>query len=547
MTTSSNVSKPFARITAAHADAVGPATPHGHRNSSQDRPFPFPAPGRPKARALPSRAESCWPFVDMDALDPVTVTPRWVRAPIAAADFKQRIAGIADDVGLISVDDPAIAHELQEVLWVYPHAKTLVCLIAKENPAAMQSRYLPTANHELYTCEERLFEMGRETVEVVESLGGAGLTTTIGWPQEVSQRWADKIWPLSHKLVAQAAGLGVIGLSRNFLHKEFGAYCLIDTVLTNLEFPAPELDAPMEWNPCLKCNLCVAGCPTDAIRDDGEFEFFDCYNHTYRDSIPGFLDLVRDLGEAKPRRFGKRWSDAEIAALWQSLAFRVEYRCFNCVSVCPANDMQGFHESRTGRRELLDSQLKPLKHTRFVADEQFVIDTPSAREKYGIPPGEWRTPPDRGRPSQRGVRLVELQRIRVSNVDSMMRNLPHYFRSREAAGLDFSCQFEFSGEAGGQWVMRVADQRCQVHPGVIDSPDLTVRCAGETFLAIHREERSAVWALLSGRLRLAGNRRLFFTFPRILAMTPGSSRLHRLAWHVRRAWTRARASGRQTR
>src|SRR5207249_652238 len=159
-----------------------------------------------------------------------------------------------------------------------------------------------------YRCEERLWEMGRRAVKYVNALGGEGLTTTIGWPQEVGQRWADKIWPLSHKLVAQAAGLGVIGLSRNFLHRKFGAYCLIDTVLTNLEWPA--YDAPIAWNPCVQCNLCVASCPTEAIKPEGDFDFFACYNHTYRDSIPGFLDLVRDLSERSRRAFRKRWADA---------------------------------------------------------------------------------------------------------------------------------------------------------------------------------------------------------------------------------------------
>src|SRR5690348_17911553 len=48
----------------------------------------------------------------------------------------------------------------------------------------------------------------------LNELGAEGLTTTIGWPMEVGQRWADKIWPLSHKLVAQAAGLGIIGTDR---------------------------------------------------------------------------------------------------------------------------------------------------------------------------------------------------------------------------------------------------------------------------------------------------------------------------------------------
>ena len=518
-----------------------PPASAAQRNSAAHWSFPFAAPGRPRPHALPSRSEARWPFTGMAALGAHEIEPRFVRPPISAAEFTTRIAEFADDVGLVRVDDPALAHEVDEIRWVYPHARTLVCLIAKENKAALQSRYLPTANHALYQCEERVFEMSERTIALVESLGGAGLSTTVGWPQEVSQRWADKIWPLSHKLVAQAAGLGVIGTSRNFLHPRFGAYCLIDTVLTNLEFPAEAYRTPIDWNPCLECNLCVASCPTDAIKSDGEFDFFACYNHTYRDSIPGFLDLVRDLGEAKPRRFEKRWSDGEIAALWQSMAFKVEYRCFNCVATCPAEIHEAFHADRDVRRDYQQNTLKPLTDTRRHLEEQFVIDTPMAREELGIPPGQWRTPLDTARPSARGVRLVQLQRIRVSNVDSMMRNMPHYFRSREANGLRFTCQFEFTGEAGGTWVLEVADGRCRVRPGRGEHADLIVRCDATLFLRIHRGETSAVRHLLLGRIRLTGDRKLFLVFPRIFPTRPAESPWHRLAWHLRR-WWRARAA-----
>jgi len=509
---------------------------HPTRRSAVQHPFPFPAPGRSRRHELPPKAANAWPFADMEDLDPTPIPPRTVPSPLRAAELRARIAEFADGVGLVSLDDPAIAHERQEVCWVYPHARTLIVLVAGENRAAMQSRYLPSANHELYQCEERLFEMGRRTVALVESLGGAGLTTTVGWPQEVSQRWADKIWPLSHKLVAQAAGLGVIGTSRNFLHPRFGAYCLLDTVVTNLELAPEDYGRPIDWNPCLECNLCVASCPTEAIRADGEFDFFACYNHTYRDSIPGFLDLVRDLAAAKPRRFAKRWSDAEIAGLWQSLAFRVEYRCFNCVSTCPAEIHDLFHADRGVRRDYLDHVLKPLTHTRTKADEQFVIDTPRARDALGIPPGEWRTPPDRTRPTSRGVRLVELQRIRTSNVDSMMRNMPHYFRPNEAEGLRFTCQLELTGEGGGSWTIRVADSRCRVEPGTVADADLEVRAPALLFLAVHRGEASAPWAVLTGRIRLRGKGRLFLLFPRLFASTPGASVFHRVAWRVRRWW-----------
>ncbi|MGH7859156.1 MAG: hypothetical protein ACREQY_17655, partial [Candidatus Binatia bacterium] len=213
---------------------VGPATPNGRRNSNQDWQFPFPLPGRWQGRKrLPANTERRQPWVDVDAYDPTKIAPRTVKSPVSVAELKERVLALGvDDVGIVSVDHPALAHELDEIRYVYPHARSLIVMIGEQNKAAMQSRYLPTANHELYECEERLFQWGHRVVKLLRSLGAEGLTTTIGWPQEVSQRWADKIWPLSHKLVAQAAGLGIIGTSRNFLHRKFGAYCLIDTVLT---------------------------------------------------------------------------------------------------------------------------------------------------------------------------------------------------------------------------------------------------------------------------------------------------------------------------
>src|SRR5262249_4054219 len=190
---------------------VGPATPRGHRNA--DGPFPFPPRGRWSGKKkLPANSERRQPWVDVEAVDPSRIEPRFVRSPVSLAEFVQHVREAigVDDVGVISIDHPAIAHELDEIRYVYPHCRSLVVMVGEQNQASMQSRYLPTANHELYQCEERLFAWGHAVMRYLRTLGAAGLTTTIGWPQEVSQRWADKLWPLSHKLVAQAAGLGVI-------------------------------------------------------------------------------------------------------------------------------------------------------------------------------------------------------------------------------------------------------------------------------------------------------------------------------------------------
>lgn len=519
-----------------------PETQDDGPNGARHWPFPFPPPGKARAAApddVPILPAQRWPYRPL-ADDPIV--PRGVRSSVGLAELKRVLGEWCDDVGVISIDDPALDHERAEIRYVYPHARSLICMIGEENKAAMQSRYLPSANNELYRCEERLWDMGRRTVKYLNGLGAEGLTTTVGWPMEVGQRWADKIWPLSHKLVAQAAGLGVIGTSRNFLHRKFGAYCLIDTVVSNLELDA--YDGRIDWNPCLQCNLCIASCPTDAIKPDGNFDFFACYNHTYRDSIPGFLDLVQDLAEAKPKKFRKRWADNEIAALWQAMAFKVEYRCFNCVATCPAEIETAFHGERDTRRRYLDETLKPLTYTRGVEDAQFVIDTPGTRERLDVPPGEWRTPIDRAGQSSAGTRLVSLRRIRTQNVDAMMRWMPQYFRAEEARGVAFTTQFELSGPGGGSWAMRIANGRCEVHPGAIAGADLIVRMPATYFLAIHRGDANPVWGLLSRRVRLGGRRRLFLLMPRLFPTEASSSLFSRVAFALRRRRRAARIAQR---
>jgi len=138
--------------------------------SATDWPFPFPPPGRAKPSppdAIPPGIAYRWPF---HPLEGPPLPSRGVPAPVSLAEFKRELSGWCDDVGVISIDDPALAHERAEILWVYPHTRSLVCMIGEENKAAMQSRYLPSANNELYRCEERLWEMGRRTVKYVNAL-----------------------------------------------------------------------------------------------------------------------------------------------------------------------------------------------------------------------------------------------------------------------------------------------------------------------------------------------------------------------------------------
>src|SRR5713101_6081437 len=80
--------------------------------------FPFSAPGRPGRTNLgvPGRlTEYRWPF---RRLEHQTIPNRGVESPIELEEFKQTLLEFCDDVGVISIDDPAIAHERDEILYV---------------------------------------------------------------------------------------------------------------------------------------------------------------------------------------------------------------------------------------------------------------------------------------------------------------------------------------------------------------------------------------------------------------------------------------------
>ena len=62
---------------------------------------------------------------------------------------------------------------------------------------------------------------------------------------------------LSHKCVAEAAGLGRIGWSGNLVTEKYGARVLLNSIITDANL---EPDKTLEHNPCTGCKLCAGSC-----------------------------------------------------------------------------------------------------------------------------------------------------------------------------------------------------------------------------------------------------------------------------------------------
>jgi epoxyqueuosine reductase QueG len=173
------------------------------------------------------------------------------------------------------------------------------------------------------------------------------------------ERYPGKIWDVSHKIMAVEAGLGHMGMNRLVLHPKYGSCVQLESILVNGVMD--EYDHPLEENPCIKCNLCASVCPTGAITKDQPFDFMACLTHSYRDNNIGFSNLVEAIVTSKDlEEYRVRFDDRETGFMWQSLMFRMSYRCGYCMAVCPAGE-EVKPVYLENKKEHIKRILKPLR------------------------------------------------------------------------------------------------------------------------------------------------------------------------------------------
>lgn len=100
-----------------------------------------------------------------------------------------------------------------------------------------------------------------------------------GWkaiPTPASQLidWERQLGHLSHKRVAQRAGLGWIGRNNLLVTPQYGARVRLVTILTDMPLPP---DSPCEGS-CGDCRDCLSICPVGAIKErQDDFDHIQCF------------------------------------------------------------------------------------------------------------------------------------------------------------------------------------------------------------------------------------------------------------------------------
>ena len=86
--------------------------------------------------------------------------------------------------------------------------------------------------------------------------------------------WEGQRGHLSHKALAQAAGLGWLGRNNLLVNPVHGARVRLVSILTDLPL---QTDRPL-GGACGECRRCIAACPAGAIKEDvREFDHIGCF------------------------------------------------------------------------------------------------------------------------------------------------------------------------------------------------------------------------------------------------------------------------------
>jgi len=100
-------------------------------------------------------------------------------------------------------------------------------------------------------------------------------------------------------------------------------------------------------------------------------------------------------------------------------------------------------------------------------------------------------------------------------VEEILENLEQVDPAR-IQGMEAVLLFDLSGEGGGKWTVKVADEKLEVEEGEAAEPNLTLTMAAQDLLDLANGKLNAIGAFMQGKIKVSGDMALAMRLQNIL-------------------------------
>ena len=83
--------------------------------------------------------------------------------------------------------------------------------------------------------------------------------------------------------------------------------------------------------------------------------------------------------------------------------------------------------------------------------------------------------------------------------------LPGKLEPARLAGMNASFQFVATGDGGGDWFVKIANNAGEVGSGKVDSPTIVLTAAASDWLALMNGQMNGQTAFITGKLKIQGD------------------------------------------
>ena len=90
-------------------------------------------------------------------------------------------------------------------------------------------------------------------------------------------------------------------------------------------------------------------------------------------------------------------------------------------------------------------------------------------------------------------------------IDEMMNRMPKAFLPEKAGDVEAVIQFHLTGAEAGDWIVSIADGKCEVEQGVTEDATMTLRADSQDYKDIIYGKLDPMTAFMQQKVKLTGN------------------------------------------